>query len=64
LYNVFNWRYLTGSRKEIQNLFYFLCDCLGGGKSGEYEIVSLRSRLGGGNKNFIQKKGEKNIFFF
>ena len=29
LFNVFNWRYQTYSRKEIQNLFYFLRDCLG-----------------------------------
>ena len=25
----FSWRYQTYGRKEIQNLFYFLCDCLG-----------------------------------
>ena len=33
--------------------------------TGEYEIkpcfITLRYRFGGGNKNFIQKKGETNI---
>jgi hypothetical protein len=28
LFNVFNWRYQTYSKKEIQNLFYSLRDCL------------------------------------
>ena len=39
LFNVFNWRYQTYSRKGSQNLLYFLCDCLGEGTySGEYKI--------------------------
>ena len=63
--NVFNWRYQFYSRKEIYNLFYFYATVQGrvvGRVRNKTSFVSLRSRFGGSNKNFKQKKEEQILY--